>query len=425
MQVNKKKSKVVVHIKSFSKKIDNVYYHIVYDSNMKPLHDAFRFLNFELKNNSINYIYTNISALKLLFSYLELFNLNLDSLTKKDIDNLIVFLSGISSKGCLYSFDLKTLRSNSTINLYLSIYRKYIKFLGIENCYLTKKNDGTKLVFDAENEITHSFDTYESSVKQYKNDFTVPKYISVNDFRKILKVIRSDYSIREECIVRLMFESGLRLGEVLGLTDEDFTEEDNYSILTIRNRVSDEDYQQAKGCMTVKHRCKYLSEDYSTEKYGYQTVHISNDLSKLLVDYLNEFHVCSSKTFSNNYSKYTVADSVSDLDHDNFYIFINSIGRPLSSNLWGKTLREIFRKVGLKVDKVSKQNNLSHRFRHGYAMFMIQYKNVDRLKLKELLRHRRILSCEKYYRPTDEDVIKLREGYVKSIYDVIPELSIS
>jgi integrase len=225
-----------------------------------------------------------------------------------------------------------------------------------------------------------------------------------------------------------MYELGLRLGEVLGLTNEDIVEKENGSFLYLRNRCSDSFYQLAKGCMKVRKKKKsiYSTKKYKTQGVGYHVVYLNDNLLEKINDYVNEVHLNDSLTFQRNYIKYTIADSVGDNQEysSNFYLFINSIGRPLSANLWGKTLRGIFVKAGLDVDKEHREVNLSHRFRHGFAMFMVKYKKADILKLKELLRHKSTNSVYKYYRPTDKEIVEMKTEFVKSIYDVIPELDI-
>lgn len=58
------------------------------------------------------------------------------------------------------------------------------------------------------------------------------------------------------CIIRLMFECGLRIGETLGLTSDDLVMEQEgnifVSVAYITNRLSDNKDQQAKTCMKVK-----------------------------------------------------------------------------------------------------------------------------------------------------------------------------
>ncbi|MGE7363971.1 tyrosine-type recombinase/integrase [Staphylococcus cohnii] len=96
------------------------------------------------------------------------------------------------------------------------------------------------------------------SNEKIANPIEVPKYISVDEFKKIIEVIRSDYSIREEIIVRLMYECGLRIRETMGLTFEDLDiTEESISVAYIRNRASDKPYQLAKTCMTIVAREQY------------------------------------------------------------------------------------------------------------------------------------------------------------------------
>lgn len=404
----------------------DVEYVFLYDVHMTPISEVFDYLNFELQNASPNHRYTALNALKFLYSFLHLFDLKIDSLSKTDFQNLFQFLGGTSKKGTLYQLDLNTFRSPSTINTYAAIYRNFIMYLGYSNSPLLKKSKDYKLIFNSESDSPMKIHKYDVTVKNYQLEISTPRYVSIEDFKKILAVIRTHYTIKEECIVRLMFETGLRLGELLGLTNEDIVTNDKGNFIYIRNRCSDSSFQLAKGRMIPKSCKEYKTKKYNTLNVGYQVVHISDGLLEKIDDYVNEFHQASSEKSKINYQLYTQADSVTsvDTDSDNFYLFINSIGRPLSQNLWGKTLRGIFKQAGLNIDKDQRETNLSHRFRHGFAMFMVKYKQVDALTLKTLLRHTSVESVKHYYRPTDEDILEKRTELVESIYEIIPELSI-
>jgi integrase/recombinase XerD len=420
---NIKLFKEKINIHSASVDIDNKTYRYLYDSNMNIISPTFNFLNIELKDSSINNILSAINALKLLYSFLELYSLDLPNLTKSDANNLLTFLEGRSMIGTLYTLDLKTQRSDSTINSYLCIYRSYISFLGYSDSILLNKSNHQITITVPESENKIKVDTYNVRRKEYKSDFTVPKYISIEDFKKLLHVVREEYTLREECIIRIMYEGGLRIGEVLGLTNEDIIEKIGITYLFIRNRYSDSPDQFAKTCMNITSKDQYKSDTYKTKSVGYQSVAISDNLLEKLNDYINIYHSNNKTKFKKNYEKFNIADSVSSKD-TNFYLFINSLGKPLSANLWNKYLREIFKKAGLEVDIYHRENNLNHRLRHGFAMFMVKYKHVHILELKELLRHRSLASVLIYYRPTDEDIIDLRTQLIKSIYEVIPELSL-
>ncbi|MEK5101044.1 site-specific integrase [Cytobacillus sp. FSL M8-0252] len=413
-----------VHFQNAKVVYDGIEYVFLYDLKMNPIPEVFDYLNFELQGASPNHRYTVLNALKLLYSFLELYDLKIDSLSKNDVQNLFSFLEGISKQGTLYQLDLVTLRSPSTINTYIALYRSFILYLGHDKSPLLKKGTDYKLIYNDETDSPMKIYKYDVSFKNYKPEISTPRYISVEDFKRILDVIRKEYTLREECLVRLMFENGLRLGEALGMTNEDIVVNDKGNFLYIRNRCSDSSDQLAKWRMIPESKKTYKTKKYQTKDIGYQVVYLSDALLDKINDYVNEFHLNESLKFQNNYQKYTYADSVEDDNTENFYVFINSIGRPLSQNLWGKTLRDIFKKAGLNVDKEQREHNLSHRFRHGYAMFMVKYKNVDALTLKNLLRHNNINSVKHYYRPTDEEIIEQRTSLVESIYEVIPELTI-
>lgn len=414
----------IIQIKTATTIVNNINYTYLYDSNMEPISPVFEYLNFELKNSSPNNLTPAISALKLLFCFLELFHTQFHAMKKNDLKKLILFLEGIPKKGVNYQLNLTTQRSHSTINNYFSVYRSYANFLGLTDSIFTKKGDFKKHVYIPESETVMKVPTYEVRLKTYKPEISTPRYISVEEFKSILKVIREEYTLREECIVRLMFEGGLRIGEVLGLTNEDIVENNGNIYLHIRNRCTDAPYQLAKTCMHVSHPNQYHSKAYRQKDVGYQVAVISLELLDKINNYVNAAHIPSSTLFERNYAKHTICDNVLGSNDENFYLFINNLGKPLSANLWNKTLRTIFKKAGLNVDKLHRENNLNHRFRHGFAMFMVKYKHIKTFDLSLLMRHRSLSSVQHYYRPTDEDIVELKTEFVKSIYEIIPELSI-
>lgn len=228
-----------------------------------------------------------------------------------------------------------------------------------------------------------------------------------------------------------MFETGLRIGEVLGLTFEDVVSEkfeDNYyPVVYIRNRLTDKPYQRAKTCMNITNTKQYKSKDYQVKNYGYQLVIISEELMDLIDIYIEEHHARSRRLHPKSYQAHVKADQVAIVgryNEDNYYIFINNLAKPISSHLWNITLRKIFKDTGLVVNQKVRKDNLNHRFRHGFAMYHVQYFGLDSLQLKELLRHRSIESVAHYYNPTLEDAIKIKNDFVRDLYSLIPELNI-
>lgn len=409
----------------------NYLYYLLYDKNRVPISPVFDFINFSMGNSSPNTKEKTLYALKYLYFFLDLFNVNLQSLTNTDITNLKYFLKGMSPKGHSITLNLQTNRSNETINGYLGIYRGYIKFLNYNDSPLLNLNTKSSRIFLplSENEI--AVKGYSTNEQLYKITNQTPKYISISDFKNTLKLVRESYTLKEEIILRLMFEGGLRIGEVLGLTFEDVKTEkfknDYYPVIYIRNRNSDKNYQRAKTCMNIFNIKQYKSKDYQLKNYGYQLIIISKQLLELIDLYIEKAHSVARENYQQQYDQYTRADQVDTSDNfgeENYYIFINKLAKPLSSHLWNITLREIFQKVDLIIDKGSRENNLNHRFRHGFAMYHVQYFKLDSLKLMQLMRHRSIESVASYYNPTLEDIVEMKDDFVQDIYSIIPELNL-
>lgn len=146
----------------------NTYYYL-YDEEMKPIRDVFRFLNFELLSKSPNSRSSSLHALKLLYSFCGIFSADIKNLTSADIKNLKMFLKGVSPKGHTITLNLNTQRSNETINSYLGVYRKFYEFLGIMNSPLFLKSNKSYNItsFDSEQEIKVS--GYKLHEKVYKD----------------------------------------------------------------------------------------------------------------------------------------------------------------------------------------------------------------------------------------------------------------
>ena len=407
---------------------DNFDYFLLYDDQMNVISDVYKFINIHLASKSFNSREKAVYALRLLYCYLSLTKTDLNKLRRKDIQNLIYFLSGYSPNKGAISMKLLTIRSHNTINGYLNIYRLYLKFLDIDCEYLFETEKTLTWGINPLTEKAEQVSRYKSNLKTGTPIQRVPKYISVEEFSKIINIIRQEQNLQAECIVRLMFQFGLRLGEVLGLTFEDVTEilinDDFRPVLYIRNRLSDKKFQRAKTCCEVTDISQYKSKDYRTEDYGFQKVIITYDVYELINNYIEKAHTPARENHSKRYDKYAVADKTATDKYaeNNYYIFINSLGRVLSEQMWNKYIRNVFEQVGISLDKETKKTNLNHRFRHGFAMFQVKYRNTPLLELKKMMRHASISSTAIYFNPTEEDEAKIKNEFVNELYDLIPTL---
>ena len=400
-------------------------YFILYNDNMKPITSVYHYLNFRMKENPLTSRSKAAFALRPLYCFLSLSGYKENKIDEKALRELLFFLRGINTNPEQYS--MKTQRSNNTVNGYLSVYRAYFAYAGIECDALFKSHTV---------QSDHTFEGTPSSLerKKYDNNLkapdysadTVPKYIGPEDFKRIFKAILDAGDKQSRSIVHLMYGYGLRLGEVLGLTTEDIKEiRDNgklVPVLILRNRMSDAKFQFAKGLPHVMEPRQYDSRDYRAAN---QRIIITYTLYEELIDLIEENHSALMEKYPDNYDE-GVADivSVRDKPETNHYVFLNRYGRVLSDQTWNNTLKKYFEIVGIPIDIDIRDNNLSHRFRHGFAMFHARFSKhpADTLSLQKMMRHKSISSTMVYYNPTPEDEFEIKMEFQKELYDMIPEL---
>jgi len=352
----------------------------------------------------------------------------LDKLEKKDIDKLIYFLLGLSPNEGNFAINLLTTRNNATVNSYLSVIREYLSHLDIDCLALHDRYLVRQASINPKTENSRTRFKFSNNLKTRTPANTVPKYISVSEFSELIDLIRKDNNILAECIIRLMFQFGLRIGEVLGATFEDLTEikieDDLYPVLFIRNRVSDRPWQKAKSCMNIHNVKQYKSKNYTTKNLGYQSVMLTYDVFELLNSYIEILHTIARKNNQKRYTTNAIADKTSQTKYadDNYYIFLNSWGDILSQQTWNKSLKKFFKLAEMTLDRNFKISSLNHRFRHGFAMFHVQHAKTPILELKELMRHRDVSSTMIYYNPTEKDEAEIKNKYVTELYDLVPDL---
>ncbi|MEQ2528921.1 site-specific integrase [Bacillaceae bacterium CLA-AA-H227] len=401
---------------------------VLYDDNMDVISPAYRYINIAMASQSYNSREKAMYAVRLLYCFLQLTKTKITKLKQDDIEKLKYFLLGYSPEKGSYSMQLQTVRSNATVNGYLNVYRSYLKYINIECDYLFETK---KAIIKGINRMTEKAElvtSYSSNIKTGTPVQRVPRYISVDNFPKIIKIIRKDENKMAECIVRIMYQFGLRLGEVLGLTFEDVVEENIdgnlYPVLYIRNRSTDKHFQKAKTCMNITDKAQFRSKDYKTENYGYQKVIVTYDIYELINTYIEDAHSAARSKNMTRYKSGVSADkAVKDkYETDNYYVFINSIGTALSEQIWNKYIKSVFKRAEIPIDSNSKKTNLNHKFRHGFAMFHVQYRKTPLLELQKLMRHASISSTMVYYNPTEADEAAIKNDFVNELYDLIPDL---
>ncbi|WP_180551968.1 tyrosine-type recombinase/integrase [Staphylococcus haemolyticus] len=369
------------------------------------------FLNVVLKNSGYKTREKAYNALKLLYSYCLLFDIEVIDLTSEDVDRLIQFLYGGKIDGKFLCFDISVTRHTNTIQNYLNIYDQYYKY------YSNKEYSPFRIssCFPTSNYIR--FSDRSQQFKQMNNT----KYITKIQFEKIINIIRNEYSIREYIIVNLMYYYGLRIGEVLGITLEDLKFDNNQFKIIIRNRLTDKPWQKSKGLLTPTSKEDYTRNSFNEIDSGFQVIYVTENTYKMFDEYIEDSRTTSQLMISQkrlqNLNERCTADKIDTALNiiENQYIFLSkNLYKPLTNAGWNVVLREIFLKAKISVDQNKKKLNLNHRFRHAFAMNLVE-ENVSPNQLARRMRHKSVSSSYKYYNPDEKDQFKILEQYKESL----------
>lgn len=420
----------IVHCKDTTIKKDNKTFFLLFDRHYALNKKVFNYINIYMDSIGKSYQTkekTN-TALKHLYSFLDIFNIKLEEITNDEVAKLLAFMSGTSLQGSDVVITFIKPRNASTINDYLSIIRGYVKYLGLNKSPLLA-SAGKRLITNLIGETTKK-EAYQIKVKEYHRQ-TVPKHIKLDEFKIMQKYLHDKGDKKLEIIIRLMYESGLRRGEVLSLTYEDLRIENKngmtlYKVI-LRNRYGNPPDRSPKFLMKIKDKKDYKSSSYQQKGYGWNEMLITKSLYEMILDYIEETHSKAQNECS-SYWKNSIADKVDDgfNEENNFFIFLNNNGCPLSGKVLGNEIKELFINCGIKLNPDGgTRDGLCHRFRHGFAMYQVNYNNTPMALLKELMRHSSINSTAIYYTPETSDIIKIKDNLSKSVYDFIPEFNLN
>lgn len=376
------------------------------------IHDACKYLNVTLSNAGFKSREKVYSALKLLYSYCLIFEIDttLKNFNKKDLNKFLTFLYGGNVKGCIVSLEFNDIRRRETVLGYIRIYHNFFKILFETND--SPFNDFYPPVINGESKAYSEY--------AFKN-VMMPMYFKENEYNEIINIIKQKYTVREHLIIHLMYNFGLRIGEVLGLTSEDLHVSDGMNKLYIRNRVSDMQWQLSKSLLNPKHHSDYQRGIFNEYGSGFQIVKIDKETVNMIDDYLESSRtspkLMNSDLKLKNLNKYCNADSLDSPTHLSFnqYLFISkNLYKPLTAVGWNSILREIFQKASIQTDKNRRSSNLNHKFRHSFAMNLVK-RGLNPNQLAMRLRHKNVTSTYKYYNPDDQDQYELFLKYKDSI----------
>ena len=387
--------------------------YVLYSDSMTVLSEVYEYINNFLVKSPETSRKQVIHSLRIYFMFCSIYNFDPYNLTIDGINQFKAFLLGV-----VHHCGPITERSPTTINCILNAIRQFYKYLGIDGALTREKELASTITLNSDQKITINIKkcpyTYGGSTQH-----EIPKFISPSEFLRLIEYSNLKNDLTATLLMTLMYQYGLRLGEALGLTLEDIdtatVEHEVCGVLYIRNRLSDKKFKFSKNLYHPKNAEEYKQEFY---KNSVNKINISIESYTQINSYIENMHSNAQKNYPHRYSN-TLADKVSrraDIN-ENHYIFLNNCGGTLSDQAWNKRLKVYFKECDIDVDTEKRKLNLSHRFRHGFAMYHAQFKDspVSALSLQHLLRHKSINSTSVYYNPTEKMKIKENENFLSNL----------
>ena len=189
-----------------------------------------------------------------------------------------------------------------------------------------------------------------------KQDKRIPKYLSLDDSKKLLNITASEENRNKErdyAIITLFLNCGMRLSELVGINidDIDFSEEK----MTVIGKGNKE-----------------------------RTIYLNKACIKAIKEYLNVRPKDGIRLDSKNSKK---------------ALFLSERRERISNRTVQQIITNELRKAGLDTKKYS-----VHKLRHTAATLMYQYGQVDIRALQELLGHESISTTEIYTHVANEQV---------------------
>ena len=369
-------------------------------------------------------------ALQLLYVFCDLNGYDPKALSFEKVDEFIAFLLGASVQD-EPGHPRRTIRSAKTVNAYYGMVKRYVRTMGwpmeaYSHYHEVKVSGPMGAEYAMERTVKKDDHTLKAGTVTEKE---IPKHVTPKQMKAMAKNMKEAGDRTSLLVSHLQYSYGLRCGEVLGLTEEDFYIEDEgdgpiYKMV-LRNRISDRLDQSCKGLMHPFDPKQYQGSHYKGSRHIIEITRATYDRVQEYIRWVRHTWKMTARQ-RENYEKDTEADCVYIPQHPNRYIFVGSNGRRLSCQTWNNRLAWYFTQIGIELDYGCKRFNCSHRLRHGFAMFHAQYSAhpMNIFELQRALRHASPNTCAIYYSILPEDERKLKESFQAELEELIPEFYI-
>ena len=344
--------------------------YILLDDNGVPIIPAMKYLkHIDNVGKSYNTQKTYSYSLMLYFQYLKEIKIDYCNVNIKILASFLGWLR--NPYGNINTINIKPIKSKrteKTVNLILGVVTNFYDYLyrfeEISNDILSKL---MKQISSIGRRISFKDFLYHVNKDKYyyKNILRLKlpkKKLRVFTKEEVEIIYNATTNIRDKFLIRLLFETGLRIGEALALFIEDFIyDHKNGHKLQLKDRGE-------------------LSNGGKL-KTGERTIHVSQELIDLFDDYA-----------------YKVLD---DISLDTNFVFIKLKGSNKGCPLEYQDVNSLFKKL---KNKTGMSVIHPHLFRHTHAtIFYRQTKDIK--QVQERLGHAHIqTTINTYLHPSDEDI---------------------
>ena len=340
--------------------------YLLVDNNGLPIIPVAKYLKYiDNGEKSFNTQKTYAYSLKLYFEYLQ--EVGVDYRTVNILSDFVGWLRNpYENNKVLNIKPTKAKRTEKSVNLTITVVTNFYDYL-----YRTEEINSDMLDKLMKQVFTGGHKYYKDFLYHVNKDKPSNRNIlKIKEPRRKIKVLTKEETqkvynattnIRDEFLIKLLFETGLRIGEALSLFIEDIIFDHN------------------KG-----HRIKLFKsgelQNRASKKTGVRDIHISQELIDLFDDY--------------------AYDILDELEIDTNFVFVKlrgkNKGQPLEYSDVSDLFKRLKRKTGIDV--------YAHLFRHTHAT--IYYRTTKDIKqVQERLGHAKIqTTMNMYLHPSDEDI---------------------
>lgn len=341
--------------------------YLLLDDNGLPIIPVARYLKYiDNSEKSFNTQKTYAYSLKLYFEYLKEVNVDYRNVNINILSNFVGWLRNPHENNKVITIKpMKAKRTEKTVNLTITVVTNFYDYL-----YRTEEIDSDmveklmkKIFIRNENNYKSFLHHVNEGKPSSKNILKIKeprRKVKVLTKEEMQKVYNATTNIRDEFLIRLLYETGLRIGEALSLFIEDIIFDHN------------------KG-----HRIKLVNRgelpNGAMLKTGEREIEISQELIDLFDDY--------------------AYDILDELEIDTNFVFVKlrgkNKGQPLEYQDVSDLFKRLKKKTGIDVH--------AHLLRHTHAtIYYQQTKNIK--SVQERLGHSQIqTTMNMYVHPSDED----------------------